>query len=49
MKSLAALGVAAFIAAAGILWFMTKPAVVAMEAQPLQPNPAISTFQPLQR
>jgi hypothetical protein len=28
MKELAALGAAAFIAAAGALWFMTKPALV---------------------
>jgi hypothetical protein len=45
MKSLAALGAAAFIAAAGALWFMTKPTIVAMKVAPLQPSSELPTFQ----
>jgi hypothetical protein len=45
MKSLAALGAAAFIAAAGALWFMTKPTIVAVKAVPLQPNSELPTFK----
>ena len=45
MKGLAALGAAAVIAAAGALWFMTKPALVTAEVRPLSPNPALPTFE----
>jgi hypothetical protein len=44
MKSLAALGVAACIAAAVMLWFMTKPVLVTAERQPLQPSASMPTF-----
>ncbi len=44
MKGLAALGAAAFIAAAGVLWFMTKPTIVAVEVRPLQPSAELPTF-----
>ena len=45
MKGLAGLGAAAFIAGAVVLWFMTKPAVVVIEAKPLTPNAALPTFR----
>jgi hypothetical protein len=47
MKGLAALGAAAFITAAAVLWFMTKPVLVAMEIRPLQPSPEMPTFKPV--
>jgi hypothetical protein len=47
MKSLGALGAAAFIAAAGVLWFMTKPALVVPEVRPLQTSPELPTFKPV--
>jgi hypothetical protein len=47
MKGLAALGAAALIAAAVGLWFMTKPAVVAMEVTPLTPSSALPSFKPI--
>jgi hypothetical protein len=45
MKELAALGAAAFIAAASALWFMTKPALVTTEVRPLSPSSAVPTFK----
>ena len=45
MKGLAALGAAACIAAAGLLWFMTKPVVVAAEIGTLQPSAVLPTFR----
>jgi len=45
MKGLAALGAAALIAAAGALWFMSKPTIVAVQVQPLQPNAALPVFK----
>lgn len=45
MKGFAALGAAALIAGAGVLWFMTNPVVVAVEMRPLQPNAALPTFK----
>jgi hypothetical protein len=47
MKGLAALGTAACIAAAGLLWFMTKPVLVTAEVRPLQPSAAMPTFRRL--
>lgn len=47
MKGLAAIGAAAFIAAAGALWFMTKPTLVTAEVRPLQPNADMPTFKPV--
>jgi hypothetical protein len=47
MKGLAAIGAAIFIAMAGVLWFMTKPALVVTEARPLQANPDMPTFEPV--
>jgi hypothetical protein len=44
MKSLAAIGAAAFIAAAGMLWFMTGPVLVMTEIKPLQASPDMPTF-----
>ena len=46
MKGLAALGAAAFIAMAGLLWFMGGPAVGAPEARPLQAGPDLPTCKP---
>ena len=45
MKGLASLGAAALIAAAGVLWFMSKPTVVTVQIKPLQPSAAIPTFK----
>jgi hypothetical protein len=45
MKGLAAIGTAAFIALAGVLWFMTKPALVMTEVKPLQASPDLPTFK----
>jgi hypothetical protein len=47
VKSLAAIGAAAFIAMAGVLWFMTKPALVVTEVRPLQASPDLPTFKPV--
>ena len=49
MKSLAAIGAAAFIAIAGGLWFMTKPTLVTAERRPLQASPDMPTFKPLRQ
>ncbi len=49
MKSLAALGAAAFIAAAGVLWFATKPAVVTVKIEPLKPSADLPTFKRMER
>jgi hypothetical protein len=49
MKSLAALGAAAFIAGAGVLWFMTKPVIVTMKVEPLKPSADLPTFNRVQR
>ncbi len=48
MKSLAAIAAAAFIAMAGVLWFMAKPALVTAERRPLQANPDLPTFKRVQ-
>lgn len=45
MKGLAGLGAAACIAGVAALWFMTKPALVAMEARPLTPSSALPAFR----
>jgi hypothetical protein len=47
VKGLAAIGAAIFIAMAGVLWFMTKPALVVPEARPLQASPDMPTFKPV--
>ena len=47
MKGLAAIGAAAFIAMAGVLWFMTRPALVVTEVRPLQASPDMPTFKPV--
>jgi hypothetical protein len=47
MKGLAAIGAAAFIAMAGVLWFMTKPTLVVTEVRPLQASPDLPTFKPM--
>lgn len=49
MKGLAALGAAAFIAAAGVLWFMTRPVVVVMKVEPLKPSAELPTFKRVER
>jgi hypothetical protein len=45
MKGLAALGAAALMAAAGVLWFVSKPTVVAVQVEPLRPNAALPVFK----
>jgi hypothetical protein len=45
MKGLAAIGAAAFIAMAGVLWFMTKATLVVTEVRPLQASPDLPTFK----
>jgi hypothetical protein len=45
MKGIAAIGAAIFIAMAGVLWFMTKPALVVTESRPLQASPDLPTFK----
>jgi hypothetical protein len=45
MKGFAALGAAACIVAAGVLWFMTKPVLVTAEVRPLQPRASMPTFR----
>ncbi len=47
MKELSALGAAALIAAACVLWFMTKPTVVTAEMKPLQPSSELPVFTPV--
>jgi hypothetical protein len=47
MKEIAALGVAALIAAAGALWFTTRPALVSIETRELTVNEEMPTFKPL--
>jgi hypothetical protein len=47
MKGLAALGAAAFIAMAGVLWFMTRPVFVVTQVRPLQASPGLPTFKPV--
>jgi hypothetical protein len=47
MKSLASLGVAALIAAAGVLWFMTNPTIVTIKVVPLKPSSELPTFKPV--
>jgi hypothetical protein len=47
MKSLASLGVAALIAAAGVLWFMSNPTIVTMKVVPLKPSSELPTFKPV--
>jgi hypothetical protein len=47
MKGLAAIGAASFIAIAGVLWFMTKPALVVTEVKPLRASPDMPTFKPV--
>lgn len=49
MKSLAALGAAFFIAAAGALWYVAKPTIIAVKAEPLRPNADLPTFKRLER
>jgi hypothetical protein len=49
MKSLAALGAAAFIAGAGVLWFATKPVVVTVKIEPLKPSADLPTFKRVER
>jgi hypothetical protein len=49
MKSLAALGAAACIAVAGVLWFMTAPPMVRPEPRSLPASPDLPTFKPLRR
>jgi hypothetical protein len=49
MKSLTALAAAIFIAAAGALWFATKPTIVAVKAEPLKANADLPTFKRLER
>jgi hypothetical protein len=46
---LAALGAAAFIAVAGVFWFMTGPVLVAPEIRPLQAGPDLPTFKPVRQ
>jgi len=48
MKGLAAIGAAAFIAMAGVLWFMSRPVFVTMEVRPLKVNPDLPTFRRVQ-
>jgi len=45
MKGLAALGVAGFIALAGVLWFLTNPVVVVAKISPVKPGSAIPVFK----
>jgi hypothetical protein len=47
MKSLASLGATALIAAAGVLWFMTNPAIVTMKVVPLKPSSELPAFKPV--
>jgi hypothetical protein len=49
MKSVAAVGAAAFIAVAGLLWFMSGPMVVTAKVEPLKPSADVPTFKRVQR
>ena len=49
MKSLAAVGAAAFIAMAGALWFRSGPAIVTMKVEPLKPSADLPTFKRIVR
>jgi hypothetical protein len=49
MKSLAAVGAAAFIAAAVALWFTSGPAVVTMKVEPLKPSVDLPVFKRIVR
>jgi hypothetical protein len=49
MRGLAALGAAAFIAGAGVLWFMTKPAIVVVKREPLRPSGDLPVFKRVER
>ncbi len=49
MKSLAAIAAAVLIAAAGALWFTTKPAIVIVKREPLKPSADLPTFKRLER
>ena len=49
MKGLAALGAAALIAGAGVLWFMTKPALVVVKREPLRPSTDLPVFKRVER
>jgi hypothetical protein len=49
MKGLAAIGAAAFIAAAGVMWFMAKPVVVTAKVEPLTPSADLPTFKRVER
>ena len=45
MKGIAGIGAAALIALAGVLWFMTGPALVVTKIRPLQASPDLPTFK----
>ena len=45
MKSLATVGAAALIAAAGALWFASGPTIVTMKVEPLKPSADLPTFK----
>ena len=45
MKGLAALGAAALIAAAGVLWFMSRPTLLTSQVEPLKPNATLPEFK----
>jgi hypothetical protein len=49
MKSLAAVGAAAFIAAAGLLWFMSGPMVVTAKVEQLKPSADVPVFRRVER
>lgn len=49
MKGLAAVGAAALIAGAGMLWFMTKPAIVVVKREPLRPSADLPVFKRVER
>ena len=48
MKGIAAIAVALVIAAVGASWFLSNPNVVTVKAKPMQPNPALPTFNEVQ-
>ncbi len=49
MRGLAALGAAAFIAAAGVFWFMSRPVIVTIKREPLKASAEFPTFKRLER
>ena len=49
MKSLAAIGAAALIAGAGLLWFMSGPVIVTAKVEPLKPSAEVPTFKRMER